>query len=63
MYSALNCHIIEKTYSVLPRIAMVQCDFHWYCRVFKNLYNCYCVAIVKEIFTLKSMETIHRSTP
>jgi hypothetical protein len=39
---------------------MVQCDF--YCRVFqKELYNCYCTASVMKTFTLKGVQTIHRS--
>jgi len=29
----------------------------------KELYKCYCVASVKKTFTLKSVQTIHRSTP
>jgi hypothetical protein len=30
----------SKTHRDLPGIVMVQCDFHWYCRVFqKELYN------------------------
>jgi hypothetical protein len=34
-YSVLNCHNVANT-EILSGIVMFECNFHWYCKMFKK---------------------------